>query len=77
MIPFILASWHVLSDCERLENFFDRDYFVATALPLWFILNSPPVEPRERDYIMQGSYYAFAMWIGLAVVGIADAILVG
>ncbi|MFM8348650.1 MAG: DUF2723 domain-containing protein, partial [Bacteroidota bacterium] len=35
-------------------------------------LNSPPDEPRERDYIYAGSYYAFCFWIGFAVIGLAD-----
>ncbi|HRW99821.1 MAG TPA: DUF2723 domain-containing protein, partial [Cyclobacteriaceae bacterium] len=37
-------------------------------------LNSPPVEPRERDYIYAGSTYAFAFWIGFAVLAIADSL---
>ncbi|GHM99847.1 membrane protein [Cytophagales bacterium WSM2-2] len=46
--------------------------FVMTGVAIVVYLNSPPVEPRERDYIYAGSYYAFAFWIGLAVIGIAD-----
>ena len=52
----------------------DRSFWVL--LLLWFLtglalvlyLNSPPVEPRERDYIYVGSFYAFAIWIGLGVL---------
>ena len=31
-------------------------------------LNQPGNQPRERDYAYVGSFYAFAVWIGLAVV---------
>ncbi len=37
-------------------------------------LNSPPIEPRERDYIYVGSFYAFAIWAGLGVLAIAHGI---
>ena len=33
-------------------------------------LNSPPVEPRERDYIYAGSFYVFAMWIGIGAMAL-------
>src|SRR5690606_4790865 len=33
---------------------------------------SPPVEPRERDYIYVGSFYAFAIWIGFGVMALYE-----
>ncbi|TAF31690.1 MAG: DUF2723 domain-containing protein [Cytophagales bacterium] len=39
---------------------------------LVFYLNSPPVEPRERDYVYVGAFYAFAIWMGLGVQAIWD-----
>lgn len=44
--------------------------FFLTGLALIIYLNSPPTEPRERDYIYVGSYYAFAFYIGFGVLGI-------
>jgi hypothetical protein len=35
-----------------------------------FYLNQPGNQPRERDYAYVGSFYAFAIWIGLAVVAL-------
>lgn len=46
--------------------------FVMTGVAIVVYLNSPPVEPRERDYIYSGSTYAFTFWIGFAVIGIAE-----
>ncbi len=48
--------------------------FVLTGVALVVYLNSPPSEPRERDYIYSGSYYAFSFWIGIAVIGLASGI---
>ena len=46
--------------------------FLFTGIALVVFLNSPPNEPRERDYIYVGSYYAFAVWIGLGVLGLSE-----
>lgn len=46
--------------------------FVFTGLAIVVYLNQPPIEPRERDYTFTGATYAFAIWIGLSVLGIAE-----
>ncbi|WP_426584853.1 glycosyltransferase family 117 protein [Mucilaginibacter sp. R-33] len=46
--------------------------FVCTGLAIVLYLNQDPLQPRERDYAYAGSFYAFAIWIGLGVIGIAD-----
>ena len=33
-------------------------------------LNQTPGQPRERDYAFAGSFYAFAIWVGMGVAGI-------
>jgi Protein of unknown function (DUF2723) len=48
--------------------------FIMTGLALVVFVNSPPTEPRERDYIYVGSFYAFAIWIGIGVIALADLI---
>jgi hypothetical protein len=45
--------------------------FILTGVALVVYLNSPPVEPRERDYIYAGSYYAFAIWIGMGTMALS------
>jgi hypothetical protein len=49
--------------------------FILTGVALVIYLNSPPTEPRERDYIYAGSYYAFCFWIGFSVIAIADTLI--
>ena len=46
--------------------------FFLTGIALILYLNSPPIEPRERDYIYVGSFYAFAIWIGFGTMALAD-----
>jgi hypothetical protein len=46
--------------------------FLLLGVALVVYLNSPPSEPRERDYIYAGSYYAFCFWIGFSVLAFAE-----
>ena len=39
--------------------------FIMTGLAIVVYLNQTPMQPRERDYAYVGSFYAFAIWIGL------------
>ncbi len=48
--------------------------FFMTGLAIVLYLNQTPSQPRERDYAYAGSFYAFAIWIGLGVAGIADMV---
>lgn len=40
-------------------------FFIMTGLAIIFYLNQYPNQPRERDYAYVGSFYAFAIWIGM------------
>ena len=40
-------------------------FFLFTGLALKIYLNERPFEPRERDYALVGSFYVFAIWIGM------------
>ena len=44
--------------------------FIFTGIAIIVYLNQYPYQPRERDYAYAGSFYAFAIWIGLAVPAI-------
>ena len=46
--------------------------FIMTGLAIVVYLNQTPLQPRERDYAYAGSFYAFAIWIGLGVAGLAS-----
>jgi hypothetical protein len=49
--------------------------FVMTGLAIVAYLNQTPLQPRERDYAYAGSFYAFAIWIGLGVAGVEKTLL--
>jgi hypothetical protein len=46
--------------------------FLLTGLAIVVYLNQSPVQARERDYAYAGSFYVFTIWIGLAVMWIAE-----
>ena len=46
--------------------------FIFTGLAIVVYLNQYPYQPRERDYAYVGSFYAFAIWIGLGVMAIIE-----
>lgn len=46
--------------------------FFCTGLAIVLYLNQKPLEPRERDYAYVGSFYAFAIWIGLGILAIKE-----
>jgi uncharacterized membrane protein len=48
--------------------------FFFTGLAIVIYLNMPGNMPRERDYAFVGSFYAFAIWIGLGVLYIKELI---
>lgn len=47
--------------------------FLMTGLAIVVYLNQKPMEPRERDYAYAASFYAFAVWIGLGVYALYEA----
>ena len=48
--------------------------FLLTGIAIVVYLNQYPFQPRERDYAYVGSFYAFAIWIGLAVLALYSAV---
>lgn len=76
MIPFALGLigmfFHFVRDTRSFAVVGLLFFMLGIAIVLY--LNSPPTEPRERDYIYAGSYYAFALWIGIAIIAIAHGL---
>lgn len=46
--------------------------FFFTGIAIVIYLNMPGNMPRERDYAFVGSFYAFAIWIGLGVLFVKE-----
>jgi hypothetical protein len=76
MIPFVLGLIGMFyQSVNNTRNFVVVALlFILTGVALVIYLNSPPTEPRERDYIYAGSYYAYCFWIGFAVIALAESL---
>lgn len=76
-LPLILglmgAIWHFRRN-EKDAGIIGLLFFF-TGLAIVLYLNQKPLEPRERDYAYVGSFYAFAIWIGLGVIAIKEWLL--
>lgn len=46
--------------------------FLFTGIAVAVYTNQKPFEPRERDYAFVGSFYVFAIWIGLGVIALVE-----
>ncbi len=73
-LPFILGLLGLFYQLKK-----DNRDFVVTGLLFFFTgfaiclyLNQAGNQPRERDYAYVGSFYAFAIWIGLGVLYVSD-----
>lgn len=75
-LPFILGVigfiFHAKKDAKSF--YILLSLFLFTGLALKIYLNERPFEPRERDYALVGSFYVFAMWVGIGVYAIYDGI---
>jgi hypothetical protein len=73
-LPFILGllgAYHQVTHNRRYALVVALLFFF-TGLAIILYVNQPPLQPRERDYSYVSSFYCFAIWIGLGVIGLAD-----
>ena len=76
-LPLILGLiglfWQAYKGDKGIQQFWIVFFlFFMTGLAIVFYLNQTPGQPRERDYAYAGSFYAFAIWIGLGVAAISE-----
>jgi len=71
-IPFLLGLlgmiFHFMNDKKSFLILLML--FLMTGVVLIIYGNSPPIEPRERDYIFAASFWAFCIWLGAGVVAL-------
>ena len=74
MLPFILGIIGFIFQYQHNKKDFMVTglLFFFTGIAIVLYLNQVTLQPRERDYAYVGSFYAFAIWIGLGVLQIAD-----
>ena len=76
-LPLLLGLmglfWQVYKNQEGVTQFWVVFFlFFMTGLAIVIYLNQTPLQPRERDYAYAGSFYAFAIWVGMGVAAIID-----
>lgn len=75
-LPLILGLIGVFYQLKKDPNNFYvlLLFFAFTGLAIIFYTNPKPFEPRERDYAVVGSFYVFAIWIGLGISSIFESL---
>jgi len=74
MLPFILGLVGMFYQFRKKgdDGLVSFLLFFMTGFAIIIYLNQAGYQPRERDYAYVGSFYAFAIWIGLAVPYFVD-----
>jgi len=76
MIPFIVGwigmFYHFAKDKNNALSVLAL--FFMTGLAIVLYLNQPDPQPRERDYSYVGSFFTFAIWIGIGASSILELI---
>ena len=80
MMPLLLGLFgllwqslmrHPAGEKRGIEQFWVVFFlFFMTGIAIVLYLNQPPGQPRERDYAFAGSFYAYAIWVGLGIAAI-------
>lgn len=81
MLPLILGLigllWqalynHRINPMRGIQQFWVVFFlFFMTGIAIVLYLNQTPGQPRERDYAFAGSFYAYAIWIGMGIPAVA------
>lgn len=72
MLPFLFGLIGMFYHSSRRNKDFLAllTLFVITGLGIIVYSNQPPNEPRERDYVLVGSFFTYAIWIGMSVLAL-------
>ena len=73
-LPFILGLLGMYFHYKQKKSDFGVNFlmFFFTGFAIVLYLNQAGYQPRERDYAYVGSFYAFAVWIGLGVLMVKE-----
>ena len=76
LLPFLFGLvglfWHAKRRPEEFAGLLML--FIVTGLGIIVYTNQPPNEPRERDYVLVGSFFTYCMWIGMAVPALYEMV---
>ena len=75
LLGLIGLLWQFFRDDKSRQQFWVVALlFFMTGIAIVLYVNQTPCEPRERDYSYAGSFYAFAIWCGLGICAIFEAL---
>ena len=78
LLGIIGLIWQSFAGRRGIEQFWVVFFlFFMTGIAIVLYLNQTPDQPRERDYAFAGSFYAFAIWIGMGVAGLWRLLMAG
>lgn len=74
MIPFILCVLGMVFSYRKDKKMFWAllALFITTGILQLIQSNEPPVEPRERDYALAPSFWAFMLWLPIGIMFIYE-----
>ncbi|HTQ26556.1 MAG TPA: DUF2723 domain-containing protein [Puia sp.] len=74
LLPFLLGLGGLIFQYvrHRRDLLVNTLLFFFTGFAIVIYLNQAGFQPRERDYAYAGSFYAFAIWIGLGVIWVKE-----
>ena len=76
LLGIIGLLWQAYRGQKGIQQFWVVFFlFFMTGIAIVLYLNQTPTQPRERDYAYAGSFYAFAIWIGMGVAGLIQLII--
>lgn len=77
LIPFLLGLLGMFFHYSRRRNDFFALFalFIITGVGIIVYSNQPPNEPRERDYVLAGSFFTYAIWIGMGAFALFDLLV--
>ena len=73
-LAFLFGLWGMFYHFQRdkQQAFSVFSLFLMMGLMIIFYVNQDNPQPRERDYSYVGSFFAFSMWISIAVAALGD-----
>jgi hypothetical protein len=67
LFPFLLGLFGAYRQAKKSPQYAFANFvlFFMTGIAIILYLNQPDPQPRERDYSHVGSFFAFAIWVGI------------